>query len=173
MVPIVRTSSPFEAIVPSLPLSDLGVADIRQAQDGLHAVLRIHGTEHRLWLKEPPQLGAPYAFELPLDDDFDIRAHASRRLWRAINGRAPGPAFHQLSAQRRERLVLALRALDGHINGGTYRAIAEVLFGAERIPERAWKTHDLRSRTIRLIQDGLALMLGSYRSLLRYGRKRK
>jgi hypothetical protein len=39
--------------------------------------------------------------------------------------------------------------------------------------ERAWKTHDLRSRTIRLMQSGFALMRGGYQDLLRYGRKDK
>lgn len=92
--------------------------------------------------------------------------HASRRLWRAITGRAPGPPFCQLTAQRRERLALALCALDGHLDGASYRVIAEVLFGRNRIPERAWKTHELRSRTIRLVQAGLALMRGGYRALL-------
>ncbi|MCG2633173.1 DUF2285 domain-containing protein [Bradyrhizobium sp. WYCCWR 13023] len=38
-------------------------------------------------------------------------------------------------------------------------------------PERAWKTHDLRNRTIRLVQGGLALMRGIYRKLLRPGRR--
>ena len=77
------------------------------------------------------------------------------------------PPFHQLSAQRRQRLTLALRALDGHMDGACYRVIAEELFGRRRIPERAWKTHELRSRTIRLVQAGLALMRGGYRALLR------
>ncbi|WP_349543712.1 DUF2285 domain-containing protein [Bradyrhizobium sp. ARR65] len=130
-------------------------------------MLRIHGAQHHLWLKEAPQLSASYAAELPLDADYVLRAHASHRLWRAINGRPPGPPFHQLSAQRRERLVLALRALDGHMDGASYRVIAEVLFGRKRIPERVWKTYDLRSRTIRLVQAGLALMRGGYRALLR------
>jgi hypothetical protein len=62
---------------------------------------------------------------------------------------------------------LSLRALDGHMDGASYRAIAEVLFGRRRIPELAWKTHDLRSRTIRLVQAGLTLMRGGYRALLR------
>jgi len=69
--------------------------------------------------------------------------------------------------QRRRRLALALRALDARMEGGTYREIAEVLFGAKHIPERAWKTHDLRNRTIRLVQTGFALMRGGYRALLR------
>jgi hypothetical protein len=123
--------------------------------------------EHRFWLREPPVVGAPYAAELPFDGDFAVRAYASHRFWRALNGRSPGPPLHQLSAQRRQRLVLALRALDGRLDGGTYREIAETLFGAKRIPERAWKTHDVRNRTIRLVQSGLALMRGGYRALLR------
>jgi hypothetical protein len=150
-----------------LPITELASGSIRQASDGWHAVLRIQGVQHHLWLKEAPQVGVSYAAELPLDPDFEIRAHASHRLWRAVNGRPPGPPFHQLSAQRRERLTLALRALDGHMEGASYRVLAEVLFGRKRIPERAWKTHELRSRTIRLVQAGLALMRGGYRALLR------
>ena len=167
VVPVARSASVAQTAVPMLPIIELASGSIRQASDGWHAVLCIQGAQHQLWLKEAPQVGASYAAELPLDPDFEIRAHASHRLWRAINGRPPGPPFHQLSAQRRERLALALRALDGRMDGASYRAIAEVLFGQKRIPERAWKTHELRSRTIRLVQAGLALMRGGYRALLR------
>ena len=95
------------------------------------------------------------------------------RLWRALNGKPPGPPFHALSSQRRHRLALALRALDARIDGNTYRAIADVLFHATRIPESAWKTHDLRNRTIRLVKSGFALMRGGYRDLLRQSRRKK
>lgn len=127
--------------------------------------------EHRIWSKEPPVVGASYVAELPFDDDLEARAYAARRLWRTMNGRAPGPAFHQLSIQRRERLSVAIRALDAHSAGGSYRIVAEALFGKRRIPDRAWKTHDLRNRTIRLVQSGLALMRGGYRKLLRPERR--
>ncbi|WP_235884850.1 DUF2285 domain-containing protein [Bradyrhizobium frederickii] len=116
-------------------------------------------------------VGASYAAELAFDGDFGARAYAARRLWRAMSGRAPGPAFHKLSKQRRERLSAAIRALDAHSAGGSYRVIAEGLFGKRRIPDHAWKTHDLRNRTIRLVQGGLTLMRGGYRKLLRPGRK--
>ncbi|HAR25926.1 MAG TPA: hypothetical protein DCS46_16425, partial [Bradyrhizobium sp.] len=66
-----------------------------------------------------------------------------------------------------------LRALDARTDGSTYREIAEVLFGAGRISERDWKTHDLRNRTIRLVQSGLALMRGGYRALLRPTSRKK
>ena len=156
-----------------LDLNALSAGEIRRAPDGWHALLRMRGTEHRLWLKEPPLVTATYAVELPLDGDFEMRAHAARRLWRALNGRPPGPPFHALSSQRRLRLALALRALDARMDGNTYRAIADVLFGAKRVPERAWKTHDLRNRTIRLVQSGFALMRGGYRDLLRPPRRKK
>ena len=146
---------------------------MRRAIDGWHAVLRIGAVDHRVWSKESPVLGASYATELPFDGDFDARAYAARRLWRAVNGRAPGPAFHTLSKQRRERLSAAVRALDAHSAGSSYRVIADALFGKKRIPDRAWKTHDLRNRTIRLVQGGLALMRGGYRKLLRPGGKDK
>ena len=150
---------------------DLTTGQMRRAVDGWHAVLRIGSVDHRIWSKEPPLLGASYAAELPFDGDLEVRAYAARRLWRAMNGRAPGPAIHQLSKQRRERLGAAIRALDAHSVGSSYRTIAETLFGKKRIPDRAWKTHDLRNRTIRLVQGGLALMRGGYRKLLRPERR--
>ncbi len=156
---------------PSQPLLDLTDGQVRRAADGWHAVLRIGAVEHRIWSKDAPVLGASYAAELLFDGDLEARAYAARRLWRAMNGRASGPAFRMLSKQRRERLSAAIRALDAHRAGGSYRAIAEALFGKRRIPDRAWKTHDLRNRTIRLVQGGLALMRGGYRKLLRPGRR--
>jgi hypothetical protein len=146
---------------------------VRRASDGWHAILRVGAVEHRAWLKGPPTIGTNYVTELPFDGDFDARAYAARRLWRAMNGRAPGASFHELSKQRRERLSAAIRALDARNSGGTYRSIAEVLFGKKHIPDRAWKTHDLRNRTIRLVQSGLALMRGGYRGLLRPKRRDK
>jgi len=154
-------------------LAEMLSGEIRQASDGWHVLLRIDGVEHRLWLKEPPVVGSAYAAELALDSDFETRAHAARRLWRALSGRPAGTEFHDLSPQRRQRLALALRALDARLEGNNYRTIAEGLFGARRIPERAWKTHDLRNRTIRLVQNGFALMRSGYRALLRQARRRK
>jgi hypothetical protein len=114
-----------------------------------------------------------YAAELPLDNDFEIRVHATRRFWRVLNGRPAGPAFHEPPPQCRQRLALAVRALDGRIEGNSYRAIAEGLFGAKHIPEWAWKAHDLRNRTIRLVQSGFALMRGGYREPRRQSRRKK
>jgi hypothetical protein len=173
VVPVGQALPPSLGTSVTLDLNALSDGEIRQAPDGWHALLRMRGVEHRLWLKEPPLTTSTYVVELPLDDDFEMRAHAARRLWRALNGKSPGPPFHTLSSQRRQRLALALRALDARMGGNNYRVIAEVLFGIERIPEHAWKTHDLRNRTIRLVQSGFALMRGGYRELLRHPRCKK
>lgn len=69
--------------------------------------------------------------------------------------------------QRCDRLVLMLRALDGHLAEASYREIARVLFGIQRLERESWKTSSLRDQTIRLVKGGLALMRAGYRRLLR------
>ena len=122
---------------------------------------------HRLWLQRLPAKRAPIILELPLDTDFDLQSRAAYRLWSAIAKRTLAESHSSLPLRRRQRLTLAIRALDGRIEGNSYRTIAEGLFGASRIPQQSWKTHDLRNRTIRLVQTGLSLMRGGYRALLR------
>ena len=141
-------------------------ADIRRAGDGWHVVLRISGAAHRLWFAEAPGPDISYSVNLPLDDRFDVRTQAALRLWRSLAGRALGVEPNDLTDQRRQRLIQALRAVDGRNDGATYRDIAQTLFGATRIPERPWKTHDLRGRSIRLVATGYEIMRGGYRKLL-------
>lgn len=143
----------------------------RRAADGWHAIVPLGGATHRLWLRELPPDGSLLAVELPLDPNFDIRSLAAHRFWSAIERRPLGPAPLTLSVPRRQRLILAMRAVDGWLEGNTHREIAQGLFGKHRVPDRAWKTHDLRGRTIRLVQAGLALMRGGYRALLRPRRR--
>ncbi len=157
----------------SLNLGDLNEGQLRQGPDGWHAVLYLHGVEHRIWLKEGPIVTATYTVELPLDRDFEFRADAGRRLWRGLNGRPQGAPSHALSAPRRRRIALALRASDARTDGATYREIAEVLLPAHRIPERDWGTHEVRDRIIRLVKTGFALVQGGYRALLRPPSRKK
>ncbi len=103
---------------------------------------------------------------LPLDDWFPARVAAAMALWRTLQGRRAIEPFPP-TAQRRARLILGLRALDGRADGASYRELARGLFGASRVPDGAsWKTHDLRSRTMRLAADAAALRDGGYRQLL-------
>lgn len=130
-------------------------------------------TQLSLVLIDEADRAMPAAVVIPLMPDFPARANAAVRLWRLATGQ-PKPSPHKsVTLQQRRRLALTLRALDGHHEGEQYRAIAKGLFGRARVPTgSAWKTHDLRDRTIRLVRTGLALMRGGYRNLLRLPRRR-
>lgn len=120
----------------------------------------------------PPD-GAADAVLLPLDEHFQTRVAAALRVWRVLTGRRPGPDPQALTPQRRSRLLLALRALDGRLAHASYRQLAEGLFGP--LPLRGdadWNSHDLRDRTIRLARLGVELSRGGYRHLLLYPDRR-
>jgi hypothetical protein len=150
-----------------LDLNELNESQFRQGPDGWHAVLYLRGVEHRIWFKEAPIVAAAYSVEFPFDRDFEFRADAGRRLWRGLNGRPQGAPPHAISAHRRRRIALALRAADASTDGATYYEIAEVLLPAQRIPKRDWGTHEVRDRIKRLVRTGFALVQGGYRALLR------
>lgn len=108
------------------------------------------------------------AFVLPFDALFDERIETARRLHRLLVSRKSPPP--SLTAYRRRRLKLALRALDGSLAGADYRAIADALFG-ERVPKGAqFRDASLRAQAIRLVRYGVSLMRGGYLDLLRPGR---
>jgi hypothetical protein len=155
-------------------LADLLASEIRQAIDGWHAVLRIHGGEHRLLASESrwsPVRPMPPSCRSTMISRFALTPPA------ASDGRStiahPVPHFRKLSLQRRQRLVLALRALDARVEGNSYRTIAEGLYGGKRIPERAWKTHDLRAEPFAWCKAVLRWMRGGYRALLRQARRKQ
>lgn len=156
-----------------LDLNELNESQVRQGPDGWHAVLYLRGVEHRIWFKEAPIIADAYTVELPLDRDFEFRASAGIRLLRGLNGRPQGAPPHAISAHRRRRVALALRASDARTDGATYREIAAVILPAARISERAWPTHEVRNQIIRLVKTGFALVRGGYRALLRPPSRKK
>lgn len=122
---------------------------------------------------EPPPDGAADAALLPFDEHFPTRAAAALRVWQALTGRKPGRDPQALTAARRNRLVLTLRALDGRRAHASYRQLAEGLFGPLRSRGDAdWNSHDVRDRTIRLARLGVELSRGGYRRLLLYPDRR-
>lgn len=60
-----------------------------------------------------------------------------------------------------------LVALDGHLEGRSYRDIAEILYGNERVSSH-WTddTRWMKSKVRRAVKRGIALMNGGYRDLL-------
>lgn len=126
--------------------------------------------EHRLWLRDATP-GQPLAAVIPLDKDFITRLASLLRFHRRLLGRAAGPLPRgwPLTAYRLARLSLILRALDLRDEGATYRRIATALGrdDATRLSASDWKMSASRSFVVRLVRDGIALMNGDYRKLLR------
>ena len=139
----------------------------RVGADGRHIIVRSTDGDLRLLLTEPAD--QPLAVVLPLDENLPIRTAAALRLWAHTVGQGTGaqPEPMPVTRQRRDRLLLMVRALDGHLDRASYREIAEALFGAHRVERETWKTSSLRDRTIRLVKSGVALMRTGYRKLLR------
>ncbi|BBD97182.1 hypothetical protein SAMIE_1006830 [Sphingobium amiense] len=138
--------------------------------DGRHVIVADAAGEHRLWLRDP-QPDQPLAAIIPLDKDFITRVVSMLRFHRRLLGRAAGPLPRgwPLTAYRLARLDLMLRALDLRHRGATYRQIAAELGRADAIKLSAsdWKMSASRSFVVRLVRDGLAMMNGDYRKLLR------
>lgn len=79
------------------------------------------------------------------------------------------PRGWPLTPYRLARLTLILRALDLRDGGATYRQIAVELGreDATNLSASDWKMSASRSFVVRLVRDGIAMMKGDYRKLLR------
>jgi hypothetical protein len=135
----------------------------RAADDGLHALLIAGPAQHRVWLPHPVAIGTPLICLLPLGEAAPCSAQAALAFWRQAAGGRTSPGRHD---HRLERAAMSLRALDARAAGASYRAVAEALFGGQRVTGEAWKTSSLRDATIRLVRSGLAMAAGNYRRLL-------
>ena len=122
VIPIARLPPDLKLQANSLPLEPV------LAQDGPERLIERQGNLFRLHVLEDLGEQVPCVV-LPLDEVFEIRATAALRLWRGLTGRSPGRDPAMLPAARRDRLALALRALDGRLEKASYRDIAEALFG--------------------------------------------
>lgn len=147
--------------------------DLDSARGGPDGVSIIHGQGEisiRLLLAPDAAPDEPVVAVIPLGADGLDRIDEVVRLWRAINNRRV-PHDARLTAQQRRRLRRMLQAVDGNAERASYREIAHALFGAARVTEAPWKTSALRDVTIDLVKDGMALVAGGYRMLLRRRRR--
>lgn len=159
---------PEGATEPVVTLAHLSDLDLRNAADGWHGIWHVGGVSHQFWLPEAmPDAAAFYAVSLPMDFFMELRAHAARRFWRSLNGRAPGPDFRTMPAQLRRFHIMSLRALDARLRSESYRTIAEVLLGFRGTKED-WEVDPRKNRARRLVAHGQKMMRGGYRLLLHY-----
>ncbi|OBQ62249.1 DUF2285 domain-containing protein [Mesorhizobium loti] len=113
---------------------------------------------------------APIAATILLDDATPDRLEALARFWRGLHA-PPAPPDPRVTPQRRQRLRQMLRAVDARLEGESYRAIATALYPKHRIEASSWAGDALRETTIRLARDGMKLVQGGYRDLLKRPRK--
>lgn len=152
-------------------LADLASDHAHSSPDGQSILFGRGARTIRVFLTPDTSPEQPVVAVLPLGADGHDRIDAVMRLWRALNNRRV-PPDPRLTAQQRRRLRRMLQAVDGHNEGASYREIAEAIFGPARISEMPWKTSPLRDVTIDLVKDGLSLIDGGYRALLRRRRRR-
>ncbi|MDX8492523.1 DUF2285 domain-containing protein [Mesorhizobium sp. VK22B] len=157
----------FLASTVSAPFSDLGKH--RDSPQGRHVVDKGRVVTQLLLLPGSDPDG-PVAAVIPLDSETQGRIEALNRFWRAWQGR-PAPPDTRMTVQRRRRLRLMMQAADGRANGASYREIATVLYGFERIASDPWKTSPLRDTVIGLVESSVAMIGGGYLQLLRHRRR--
>ena len=156
---------------PVINLPHIDQAATRHDPGGTSVVLRANASSLRLLLLDSAEPDRPLAAIIPLDTLGLDRIEALSRLWRTLNHR-PVPPYARLTMQRRRRLRLMLQAIDGRLDGATYREIARALYGELRVDQEHWKTSPLRDSTIALVKDGRAMIAGGYLKLLRHRRRR-
>lgn len=112
----------------------------------------------------------PRAALILLDDATPDRLEALARYWRSMQA-PPAPPDPRVTPQRRQRLRQMLRAVDARLERENYRVIATALFPRHHIEAASWAGDAVRETTIRLARDGMKLVHGGYRDLLRRPRK--
>lgn len=144
----------------------------REDRDGRYFILADEGGDHHGWLRATDTVDAgPAAIVLPIDGNFPLRDAAAQRFHRRLIGERAGPLPRrlQLTRQRRARLALMLRALDGREAGALPRTLAAALLDpiAASVPVIEWKSSALRRSIHRLLAEAFALREGGYLKLLR------
>jgi hypothetical protein len=148
--------------------SSLPARHVRRSDEGAYAKVGTSAGSSTAVSRDGFQPDVPLMALIPLDASAPTRLEALGHFWRILSGQPSSNPPGDISPARRARLALTLRAVDGRHARATRREIAEVLFGPEAVPDGvAFDDHHLRSRTARLIRDGLAMIAGGYRKLLK------
>lgn len=136
-----------------------------------HVILRaIEGTLQITITGSAQIVSAPAAFSLLLQNVRDIGRNARHltRLQRLLAAPTLSTNTPLRWTAQTKRMRDALIALDGRRAGASFREVAIVIYGRERI-DRDWPGTGLKVRVHRDFQRGLALANGGYRDLLTQG----
>ncbi|WP_427144820.1 DUF2285 domain-containing protein [Rhizobium pisi] len=155
---------------PHLTLENLRARAVRDREAALLR-LDIHGERFDVSLSGSMN-GDALAAVIPLDEMTPDRLTALGRFWSAATGRAV-PPDPRMTPQRLRRARQMLRAIDARETGATYRTIAQFLFPQHENDAASWVGSAIRETTIRLARDGMKLVHGGYRALLRRPRRER
>lgn len=134
---------------------------------GEYLVIRDHHNTARLIITGKSILTGDCIFTFSFEgiENAISRLHALRDLqqFMSFSTKFLAPVWPS-NCKYRDYLV----ALDGHLAHRTYRDIAEVLYGSERVKE-VWtnETRHLKDKVRRAVQAGIELMNGGYVNLLK------
>ena len=114
-------------------------------------------------------MGTPnnLAAVIPLDRSGFGRVEAVLRLLASLYDRAI-PADRRITRQQRLRTKRMLRALDARRTGASQKSIASAIFQLGPMSRDEWQSAPARFATRALIRDGLVMVAGGYRKLLRH-----
>jgi hypothetical protein len=147
----------------------IGINAVRTSADGLYAVCGHRRFRMPVVLLAGSSPEGPLDIVIPLTADTQGRLNAAIRFLSLKRGRAI--ADSRITPQRRHRFQKLLRTFDARTRGASHREIAAALFGSHRISAPDWHESSLRYATLRSVQDGLALVRGGYRDILRHRSK--
>ncbi|NSY94321.1 DUF2285 domain-containing protein [Agrobacterium tumefaciens] len=153
-----------------LTVDDLRAHAIRDREAALLR-LNLHGERFDVSVSGSME-GDWLAAVIPLDEMTPDRLTALGRFWSATTGRAV-QADPRITPQRLQRARQMLRAIDARETGATYRTIAQFLFPQHESDAASWVGSAIRETTIRLARDGMKLVRGGYRALLRRPRRER
>ncbi|SMH40572.1 DUF2285 domain-containing protein [Mesorhizobium australicum] len=162
VINLVQTPKPLTAAAASG--IDVPFVALRRNGMGLHTRVPLPGGS-QLMLVHGTHPDRPLAVIIPLDSAARDRLSAVERFVRSQSGHSVRDT--RLTAAQRRRLAQMLRALDGRREGASYLQLAIALFGRRLIDPANWQESSFRYTTLRLVRDGLMMVDGGYRQLLR------
>ncbi|AZO54394.1 DUF2285 domain-containing protein [Mesorhizobium sp. M8A.F.Ca.ET.208.01.1.1] len=168
---VILTPAPASFAADRTPLPQPGHVGDQASEYGPH-VLHDLSNGQRLHLAFPADgsAGAPLVAVIPLGIEGFDRMEAVARLLASLHGRAIPPDT-RLTRQQLARARRMLQAVDGHRYGASQLEIAQVIFRLKPIRRDDWQNAPERYATMDLIKDGLAMIAGGYRKLLRHRRR--
>jgi len=169
---VILTPAPVSIAADSMHISRPGRPLDLPTEHSLHILHDLsNGQRLHLALAADGSAGQPLVAVIPLGIEGFDRMEAVGRLLSSLHGRAIPPDT-RLTRQQLARARRMLQAVDGHQADASQREIAKVVFRLKPIRRDDWQNAPERYATMDMIKDGLAMIAGGYRKLLRHRRRR-